>query len=183
MTAIGFLATGPFLPTLGAKAEQVIGRFGTTRLVAAGLPAFTAGYALFVREQTHALDYAVMLLPSLFLLGLGWGLGFPALNVRGTVGVPDEEQGLAAGLFSTALQIGGAIGVAVASAIITSHGSSHDEVNAIVGSIRPTSVIVAAAALTGAVIVLAVAAIDKRRQILEPPITSGAIEEPIVEPF
>lgn len=164
MTSIAFLAMGPFLPTLGAQAEKVIGRFGTTRLIAAALLAFTGGYALFAREQSHALDYATMMLPTLFLVGLGWGLGFPALNVRATVGVPDHEQGLAAGLFNTALQVGGAIGVAVASAVLTSHGARHNEVDAIVASIRPTSIIVACAAFAGAALITVVGVLDRGRK-------------------
>jgi hypothetical protein len=43
----------------------------------------------------------------------------PELNVQPTAGVADAEQRLAAGLFNTSFQIGGAILVAVVSAMIS----------------------------------------------------------------
>ncbi|HWH21588.1 MAG TPA: MFS transporter, partial [Solirubrobacterales bacterium] len=111
-TAVAFAAMGPFLPILGGRAEMLIGRFGTGRLVALALVCFAVGFGLFAREQSGTLDYVTMMLPSMIAIGLGWGFGFPALNVRATAGVPDKDQGLAAGLLNTGLQIGGAIGVA-----------------------------------------------------------------------
>src|ERR1700730_5352694 len=50
-TALAFLPSGASLPILGSQAERLIGRFGTTRLIAAGLTAFAIGYALFLRES------------------------------------------------------------------------------------------------------------------------------------
>jgi MFS family permease len=112
-TALAFLPSGMFLPIMGAQAERLIGRFGTARLIGAALTAFAIGYALFLRENSHHLTYVTMLLPSMLFIGLGWGLGFPAMNVQATAGVANAEQGLAAGLFNTSLQIGAAILVAV----------------------------------------------------------------------
>jgi hypothetical protein len=56
----------------------------------------------------------------MLLLGLGFALGFPALNVQGTNGVADDEQGLASGLLSTSTQLGAAVGLAVVTAVVTS---------------------------------------------------------------
>jgi sugar phosphate permease len=47
------------------------------------------------------------------LLGLAFGLGFSSLSVAATAGVPDAEQGLAASLFQTSFQVGGAIVLAI----------------------------------------------------------------------
>ena len=147
--SLAFLPSGLFLPILGSQAERIIGRFGTTRLIAAGLVAFAIGYALFLREDSSHLGYASMLLPSMLVLGLGWGLGFPALNVQATSGVADDEQGLAAGLFNTSFQIGGAVVVAVVSAVISSHTTG--AASGILGAIRPTLTILIALAVAGAV--------------------------------
>jgi Major Facilitator Superfamily len=105
-TPLAFLPSGMFLPIMGAQAGRLIGRFGTARLIWAGLTAFAIGYALFLREDSHHLTYLTMLLPSMLILGLGCGLGFPAMNVQATAGVANEEQGLAAGLFNTSFQHG-----------------------------------------------------------------------------
>ena len=40
-------------------------------------------------------NYAPTILPSMLLLGLGFALSFPALNIQATTGVGDDEQGLA----------------------------------------------------------------------------------------
>jgi MFS family permease len=157
-TALAFLPSGMFLPILGSQAERLIGRFGTARLIAAGLTAFAIGYALFLRESSHHLAYATMLLPSMIVVGLGWGLGFPALNVQATTGVADAEQGLAAGLFNTSFQIGGAVLVAVVSALITSHTTATaggGQAQGILDAIRPTLVVVIGLAVAAVIVVLA----------------------------
>jgi MFS family permease len=157
-TALAFLPSGAFLPILGSQAERLIGRFGTRRLIAAALTAFAVGYALFLREHSPHLVYATMLLPSMIVIGIGWGLGFPSLNVQATTGVADAEQGLAAGLFNTALQIGGAICVAIVSAVISSHttATGGGEARGILNAMRPAIAIVIPIALAGAVVLLAV---------------------------
>ena len=150
-TALAFLPSGLLLPIMGIQAERIIGRFGTRRLIAAGLTSFAIGYALFLREDSHHLTYVTMLLPSMLILGLGWGLGFPALNVQATAGVADGEQGLAAGLFNTSFQIGGAVVVAIVSAVLSSHITSAGGAQAqgILDSLRPTLAILIALALGG----------------------------------
>jgi MFS family permease len=156
-TALAFLPSGVFLPILGSQAERIIGRFGTARLIGAALSAFAIGYALFLRETSHHLAYATMLLPSMLFLGLGWGLGFPAMNVQATAGVANEEQGLAAGLFNTSFQIGGAILVAIVSAVISSHTTAvgGGEAQGILAAMRPSLAILIGVAVTGAVLLFA----------------------------
>ena len=39
-----------------------------------------------------------MILPTMLLLGRGFALVFPSLNIQATNGVDDDEQGLAGGL-------------------------------------------------------------------------------------
>jgi MFS family permease len=156
-TALAFLPSGMLLPVLGSQAERLIGRFGTTRLIAAGLTAFALGYALFLREDSDHLAYAAMLLPSMLALGLGWGLGFPALNVQATTGVHDAEQGLAAGLFNTGFQIGGAVVVSIVSAVVSSHATAvgGGVAQGILDALRPTLIILIALAVFGVTVILA----------------------------
>jgi hypothetical protein len=54
----------------------------------------------------------------MLLLGTGFALSFPAMNAQATSGVADEEQGLASGLVNTSVQVGGAIVLAVVSAVL-----------------------------------------------------------------
>ncbi|MFD0593669.1 hypothetical protein ACFQZ4_15170 [Catellatospora coxensis] len=59
-----------------------------------------------------------MILPTALLLGLGFALSFSALNVQATNGVADDEQGLASGLVQSSFQVGGAVALAVTSAVV-----------------------------------------------------------------
>ncbi|MNL50695.1 hypothetical protein D3C87_1737310 [compost metagenome] len=63
-------------------------------------------------------DLWTVLLPASLLWGIGFALSISALMVAGTSGVADEEQGLAAGLLNSSLQVGGACGLAVVTAAI-----------------------------------------------------------------
>jgi EmrB/QacA subfamily drug resistance transporter len=53
------------------------------------------------------------ILPGLILIGIGMGIGFPALNVGAMGAVAGPEVGLASGILNTARQLGAAIGVAI----------------------------------------------------------------------
>jgi MFS family permease len=165
--ALAFLPQGAFLPILGGQAQRLIGRFGTARLIAAGLTSFAIGYALLLRVHSDHLHYAVMLLPTTAAVGIGWALGFPALNVQATAGVAAREQGLAAGLFNTAFQIGGALLVAITSAVVSGHTHSrvgHHAATAILGSLRPALLILIPVALLGALALYAGSRLRQHRR-------------------
>src|SRR4051812_32134424 len=114
-TALAFLPGG-LLVALGApRMGAVISRYGTLKPILASTLAFTAGYALFL--PVDATPYVVTFLPVMLLIGLGFALGYAALNVQATAGVADHEQGLAAGLVQTSFQLGGAIVLAAVTVV------------------------------------------------------------------
>jgi MFS family permease len=119
--ALGFLPAGVLVAVSATKMDAVMERFGTTRLIAVGMAAFVAGYLLFLRADA-GMAYAAFLLPTIVLLGIGFALCFPSVNSQATAGVADHEQGLASGLVNTSVQVGGAVTLAVVSAIL---GSAH----------------------------------------------------------
>ena len=90
-------------------------------------------------------------------IGIGWGLGFPALNVRAITGIEGAEQGLAAGLFNTSFQIGGAVVLAVVSAVLSSHLSAgSSRAHAVLASLHPAIAILIPVALTGVAVIAAI---------------------------
>ena len=117
-TALAFLPGGLFVAFGAPRKGAVISRFGTTKPILASTVAFAAGYALFL--PVDASPYWTTLLPVMLLIGLGFTLGYAALNVQATAGVADHEQGLAAGLVQTSFQIGGAVVLAAVSAVVSS---------------------------------------------------------------
>jgi EmrB/QacA subfamily drug resistance transporter len=55
----------------------------------------------------------IRILPGLLMIGVGMGIGFPALNVGAMGAVAGPEVGLASGILNTARQLGAAIGIAI----------------------------------------------------------------------
>ena len=76
------------------------------------------GYVLFLRVGTTP-NYALDILPSIILLGIGFALAFPSINVQATAGIKDSKQGLAAGLIQTSTQVGAALVLAVTTAMVS----------------------------------------------------------------
>jgi len=69
-------------------------------------------------------DYPGVMLPAVMLLGTAFGFGFSALTVAATSGVRNEQQGLAASLFQTSFQVGGAVVLAVITAVVDAGGAN-----------------------------------------------------------
>jgi predicted MFS family arabinose efflux permease len=115
--ALGFLPAGLVVVASAARMGSVLERFDSRRLIFVGLLAFVIGYALFLRVAP-SMSYVNFLLPTMLLLGTGFALSFPSINAQATAGVAADEQGLASGLVNTSIQIGGAVVLAIISAII-----------------------------------------------------------------
>ena len=56
-----------------------------------------------------------------FIAGLGTAFSFIPVSIAGLAGITEQEAGLASGLLNTSQQLGGAIGVAIASTVAASH--------------------------------------------------------------
>jgi sugar phosphate permease len=60
----------------------------------------------------------------LFVAGAGTAFGFIPVSIAGLAGVSEREAGLASGRLNTSQQLGGAIGVAIASTVAATHFKS-----------------------------------------------------------
>lgn len=153
-TALAFLPAGALVALSSTKVGSVIDRFGTPRVIVAGFVLLVASYVLFLRVSLTP-SYASMVLPSMILLGFACALVFPSLNIQATNGVRDDEQGMVSGLLNTSIQVGGAIFLAVVTAVITaaSHGADASP-QAVLDSYRPGLIVVTAIAAAGLLITL-----------------------------
>ncbi len=75
-----------------------------------------AGMAWYTQVPAHA-SFASDLLPGYLFIGFALAFTFIPVSIAALAGVEAHEAGLASGLINTAQQVGGAIGVAVASSI------------------------------------------------------------------
>ena len=95
------------------------------------------------------------MLPATLLIGLAFGLGFSSLTVAATAGVPDAEQGLAASLFQTSFQVGGAVVLAVVTAVVDASGAGQlVSPAATLTAYRPALILITAVAAVGALVAL-----------------------------
>ncbi|MEU6670915.1 MFS transporter [Streptomyces sp. NPDC046727] len=147
-TALAFLPAGALVALSATKVGAVIDRFGTTRLIVVGFVLLAVGYTLFLRVDLHPV-YAAVILPTMLLVGLGFALTFPSLNVQATNGVDEHEQGMVSGLLNTSVQVGGAIFLAVVTAVITAHAPEKATPQAVLDSYRPGLVVVTVIAVAG----------------------------------
>jgi MFS family permease len=122
-TALAFLPAGVMVLVLSVRVAGLLDRFGAGPLVVAAFAALVGGYAVFLRAGVTP-DYPGVMLPAVILLGTAFGFGFSALTVAATSGVRNQQQGLAASLFQTSFQVGGAVVLAVITAVIDAGGAN-----------------------------------------------------------
>jgi EmrB/QacA subfamily drug resistance transporter len=152
-TALAFLPAGVLVAASSPRMGWVLDRFGPARVVAVGFACLAAGYAWFLRVGTVP-DYPGVILPSLLLIGAAFGLGFASLNVQATAGVADQEQGLASGILQTSFQLGGAIVLAVVTAVIDARGADHAISAGTLAAYRPALGVITGVALLGLAVAL-----------------------------
>jgi EmrB/QacA subfamily drug resistance transporter len=158
-TALAFLPGGLLVAFGAPRIGPLVDRFGTARIILVGAVSFLVGYALFLRIG-ESLSYAGVFLPSIVLIGTGFALCFPTLNIQATAGVPDHEQGLASGLVNTSFQVGGAVGLAIVSAVVSAGTGGGTDAASLLDGFRPGIGVVTAIAALG----LAVAAAGVLRE-------------------
>jgi EmrB/QacA subfamily drug resistance transporter len=147
-TALGFLPAGLLVAFLSPNAGRLADRIGTERMVVAGMALFVVGYALSLRIGPES-AYLSTVMPTIVLLGLGFAITFPALNIQATSGVADHEQGLASGLFNTSTQVGGAIVLAVTTAVIGSQSRGVTTPGGMLSAYKPALAVVTGIAVLG----------------------------------
>ncbi|MER5396107.1 MFS transporter [Streptomyces sp. NPDC002599] len=96
---------------------RLVGRYGTTRLIATGTWAPPAGYLWYLLAGDHP-SYPSATLPALLLVGLGFVFQFAALNAQAMSAVPDADRGAAGGIYQTSVQLAGALVTALVAALL-----------------------------------------------------------------
>jgi EmrB/QacA subfamily drug resistance transporter len=166
-TALAFLPAGLLVAVGAPRMGPLATRFGTAPLITGGLLSFVVGYALFIPIDASP-TYTISILPTILLLGLGFALTYPAVNMAATSGIADHEQGLASGLVSTSFQLGGALGLAIVTAVITAGSTGASDPSALLDDFRPGLAVVTGLAVLGLASVLGAVLAQRRRLALAP---------------
>jgi EmrB/QacA subfamily drug resistance transporter len=150
-TGLAIFPAGLLVALLAPRMAPLVERFGPRRLIAAGLASTAAGYALFLPIGLES-GYLVAMLPTFLFTGLGFGLAYGPLNIAATNGVAPEEQGLAGGLVNTSFQFGGALVLAVVTAVNDASAGSGGSPQALLDGFHPAIAVSLIVALIGVVV-------------------------------
>jgi EmrB/QacA subfamily drug resistance transporter len=99
--------------------SQLLARTGTRPLIVGGSLVAAAGVFWLSRIPVDG-SYLANLLPGMMVMSLGLGAVFVSVATAANAGVPADKAGLAAALLNASQQVGGALGLAIFSAIATS---------------------------------------------------------------
>jgi hypothetical protein len=161
-----------------ALAQQGIRRFGVRNVGAVGIAMASAGLFVLTQLPVHG-SYVDDLLPGLLPLGLGLGLAFVPITLLGTSGVREQDNGLASGLFNTAQQVGGSLGLAILSTLAASqaanvlHGTSSAAITVARVSGYHVAFLAAAIMLAAGAVILVVALRKTHMREVEAAIEAG----------
>ena len=117
---LDFLPMGIAAVIAAIFVSQLVTRVGTRPVQLGGAAVAIAGLILLARSRPEG-AYAVQLLPGLVLFGAGViSVGVPT-QVAAVSQVRRDDAGIASGVVNTAWQVGGSLGLAIASTVSATH--------------------------------------------------------------
>jgi EmrB/QacA subfamily drug resistance transporter len=122
-TGLAQLPLAGVLVLAAGVVSPLVTRLGSKPVTLAGLVLFAGGLAWFSRMPADADFVADLLGPSL-VVAVGLAATFVSLTVSAVDGIAENESGLASGLINTSQQIGGALGLAVLTAVASGRTES-----------------------------------------------------------
>ena len=117
-SGVAFVAFALAVVVMSNVAQLVVRRLGVRTTLTAGLLASAVSVAMLARLPVDG-HYFWDLFPGFVLGGAGMGFSFVPVTIASLTGVERSDAGVASGLVNTSRQIGGAIGLAAASAVAT----------------------------------------------------------------
>ncbi|KUO17282.1 MFS transporter [Streptomyces dysideae] len=152
-TGLAFLVPALVVAAGTQTGEKAVAALGVRGTMLAGMAVGALGGLLLAVALTDDGSYT-RLLPGIVLLSLGQGATWTAMWIAAAAGVAPDDQGIASGMASTTLQVGGAVGLAVLVAVAGTGGHGLTGA-ALLGGVRDAVYVIAAGICVGAVAVLA----------------------------
>jgi MFS family permease len=119
-TGLAWLAASLTSVAFAGLAQALVTRGSAKAVMAVGMALIGAGvlWATQVPVNGH---FWTSLLGPFFVTGAGTAFAFIPVSIAALAGVREHQAGLASGLLNTSQQLGGAIGVAIASTVAATH--------------------------------------------------------------
>jgi EmrB/QacA subfamily drug resistance transporter len=161
-----FVATAGTAVVVAGLAQALVTRLGPKLPMAFGLALMTAATLFYTQIPTSG-SFASALLPGYLLFGIGMPFAFISVTIAALAGVGHDDAGLGSGLINTSQQVGGAVGVAVASTVFATHfntllASGHPASEALTGGFQRGFWVLAG---IGVVTVVAALALVRREEV------------------
>ncbi|HXD58043.1 MAG TPA: MFS transporter [Thermoleophilaceae bacterium] len=118
-TGLAYLPVCFAIGIAAGVASQLLLRVGTRRVIVGGALVAAGGVYWLSRIPVDG-SYVSDLLPGMIVMSLGVGPMFVGVTTAANAGVPRDKAGLAASLINASQQLGGALGLAIFTAVATS---------------------------------------------------------------
>jgi len=119
-TGVAWLAASLTSVALAGLSQLLVTRGSAGPVMALGMALIGGGALWATQVPVHGHFWSALAGPF-FIAGAGTAFGFIPISIAGLAGVAEREAGLASGLLNTSQQLGGAIGVAIASTVAATH--------------------------------------------------------------
>ena len=119
-SGVAWLATSLTSIALAGLSQLLVTRVGAKVVMAIGMTLIGAGVIWATQVPVHG-HYLANLAGPMVVAGAGTAFAFIPVSIAALAGVGEHQAGLASGLLNTTQQLGGAIGIAIASSVAASH--------------------------------------------------------------
>ncbi|HEX6460252.1 MAG TPA: DHA2 family efflux MFS transporter permease subunit [Thermoleophilaceae bacterium] len=156
-TGVSYLPLALMIIASAGVASQLTTRIGFKPVLITGFLMLTGGLVWFSQVSAGGSYLGDVLFPSL-VVGFGLGLAFVSVTIAAVMGTKPDEAGLASGLINTSQQVGGALGLAILSAIATARtnhvvaGGGHSQGYALTAGFQTAFLVGAAFTLAAALL-------------------------------
>jgi EmrB/QacA subfamily drug resistance transporter len=119
-SGVAWLAASLTSIALAGVSQALVTRGGAKVVMAIGMALIGAGVLWATQVPVHG-HFVGNLLGPFMVAGAGTAFAFIPISIAALAGVEEHRAGLASGLLNTSQQLGGAIGIAIASSVAASH--------------------------------------------------------------
>jgi MFS family permease len=119
-SGVAWLATSLTSIALAGLSQMLVTRGGAKIVMAIGMALIGGGVIWATQIPVHG-HFLANLAGPMLVAGAGTAFAFIPISIAALAGVKEQQAGLASGLLNTSQQIGGAIGIAIASSVAAGH--------------------------------------------------------------
>jgi MFS family permease len=119
-TGLAYLPLALGVVAASVLASRIVTVCGVKFMLLMSAPLFGGGL-LVLSGATATSTFSGTLLPAFLIAAFGIGIAMVSLSIAAFAGIGEQDYGVAAGLYNTSGQIGGAVGVAILSTVAYSY--------------------------------------------------------------